>query len=391
MNTLRTVLKKELTDAIRDRRAWMVVLMTTLISGPATMLLLSRFMTDLKARAEQRELLVDGAQHAFELERFFQRHGRSVVRPPADVRERIEAGQFDDAVLVVPPGFSEALKHGNPIELTVLHDANRPKSVTAAATLERLVAGWSQELGMQRLLVRGIDPTLLKPARTTMVSMGGGRGGAARLLFLIPLVALLAGVIGALSIAIDVTAGERERGSLEPLLMNPIPLWSLVLGKWLAVCSASVATLIGSVVSFALAAQLITDETLAAAFQFGVAEASMCLVVLAPFCLFISAMLMLSSLFAHSHKEAQAYTSYLVSFVSIVPSFSMFLSLQDARWQLLVPALGQNMVLARVFRGSAVSTLDLATPAVLCLAWAALALWAQTRLLRREAIVFARG
>ena len=391
MRTLLTVLKKELIDAMRDRRAWAVVLVTTLISGPATMLGLSKFVADLKARSDQREVTVEGAQYAPGLVNYFARQGRTVKPPEADYRARIEAGQFDDAVLQVPPTFADDFKRGTTVELTVLHDAQRAKSATAASTLDRLVNGWSMEQGMQRLSVRGVDTGLLHPTRTTLVSLGSARGGAARMLFLVPLIALIAAVIGALSTAIDVTAGERERGSLEPLLMNPMPLSSIVVGKWLAVSAGSLLTLAGTIASFAVAAQFIRDEALAAAFQFGVTEAALSFALLAPFCFFISAVLMLAAVFARGHKEAQASTSYVVSLVSVVPSLSIFLSLQDSWWQLLVPAMGQNMVLARAFRGSAVTALDVVLPAVVSLALAGVALVGQRYLLSREAIVFARG
>ncbi|MCU0695433.1 MAG: ABC transporter permease subunit [Myxococcaceae bacterium] len=391
MRQLVTVLRKELLDGVRDRRVWLVVLVTALVSGPLTLLLVSKFLADLKSKAEAREVLVENAQAAPRLVNFFERQGRVVEPPPPDVRARIEAGRFDDAVLVVPDGFEDDLSRGRLVELSILHDSNRAKSTTAAVTLERLVGGFGQELTLQRLLVRSIDPALIRTVRPTLVALGSSRGGATRLLFLVPLVALVSAVIGALAIAIDVTAGERERGSLEPLLMNPVNPWALVLGKWLAVCAASLVTLVGTVASFAVAGQVIRDEGLSAAFQFGAAEAGYTLAVLGPFCLFISSVLMLAALFARGHKEAQATTSYIVSLVSIAPSLSMFLSLQDASWQLLVPALGQNMVLARVFRGSPVTLLDVLTPALVCLGLTLVTLLAKTRLVGRESIVFAKG
>lgn len=384
------VFVKELVDALRDRRALLVVLVTTLVSGPVTLLLLSKFVADLKERLEQRQVLVQGAQTAPTLVNFIARQGRSVTPPPADYRAQMEAGRFDDAVLVVPPTFEDDVRRGQLVELTVFHDGNRAKSATAAALLERLANGWAQELGVQRLLVRGVDPALLKPARTTNVSVGSARGRSAQLLFLVPLVALIAAVIGALSIAIDVTAGERERGSLEPLLHNPVPPSALALGKWAAVSCVSVVTLLGAVASFAIAAGFIRDEGLAAAFQFGLAEAGLTLLLLAPFCLFIGAALMLVALFSRGHKEAQASTSYVVSLVTFAPSLSLFLSLPDARWQLVVPALGQNMVLARAFRGSVVDWLDVTVPGVTCVVLTVLCLAALVRLLGRERIVFAR-
>jgi sodium transport system permease protein len=386
-----TVLKKEVLDAVRDRRVWLVVLVTALLSGPVTLLLLSKFMSDLKSKAEAREVLVQNAAAAPALVNFLERQARTVKAPPDDVRARIEAGRFDDAVLVIPDGFEADIRHGKLVDVSVLHDTNRTQSVTAAMTLDRLVGAWSQEIGLQRMLVRGIDPALVRSVRSTVVSIGATRGGAARLLFMVPMIALISAVIGALAIAIDVTAGERERGSLEPLLMNPVSAGALVLGKWLAVCLASLVTLTGTVGSFSVAALLIRDEGLAAAFQFGASEAGFTIAVLGPFCLLVSSVLMLTALFARGHKEAQATTSYIVSLVSIAPSLSMFLSLQDATWQLLVPAMGQNMVLARMFRGSTVSAMDVLVPGAVCLVLTAIALFVQTQLLKREAIVFARG
>lgn len=391
MRHLLVVTKKELVDGLRDRRVWLVVLVTALVSGPVTLLLVSKFLSDLKAKAEAREVLVENAAAAPQLMNFFARQARTIVAPPSDVRARIEAGRFDDAVLVVPPTFEDDVKHLHTVNLTILHDANRAQSVTAAVMLERLVQGFNQELSMQRLVVRGIDPALVRSTRATVVALGTSRGGAARLLFLVPLVALVSAVIGALAMAIDVTAGERERGSLEPLLMNPVDPSTLIIGKWLAVSCASVVTLCGTVASFTIAGQLIRDEGLAAAFQFGATEAGFTLAALGPFCLFASSLLMLAALFARGHKEAQATTSYIVSLVSLAPSLSMFLSLQDATWQLFVPAMGQNMVLARLFRGSPVEPTDLLIPAAVCAVLTTIALVAQMQLLRREAIVFAKG
>lgn len=391
MRQLVTVAKKELVDGLRDRRVWLVVLVTALVSGPVTLLLVSKFMSDLKSKAEAREVLVENAAGAPALVNFFERQSRVVKPPPADLRARIEQGRFDDAVLVIPPTFDDDVRRGRLAQLTVLHDANRAQSVTAAMTIERLVTGWNQELGLQRVMVRGVDPALLRTARVTVVAVGASRGGMARLLFLVPLVALISAVIGALSMAIDVTAGERERGSLEPLLMNPVSPSALVVGKWLAVCFASLVTLVGTVTSFTLAGLLVRDEALSAAFEFGPAEAGAMLGLLGPFCLLVSAVLMLAALFARGHKEAQASTSYLVSLVSLAPSLSMFLSLQDATWQLFVPVMGQNMVLSRLFRGSPVTALDFLLPAAVCVGLTVLALVTQVRLLGKEHIVFARG
>jgi sodium transport system permease protein len=391
MNAWLTVARKELVDGARDRRVWLVVFVTSLASGPLTMLLISRFVADLKSRVSAREVFVKNAADAPALMNALMRAGKEATPAPGDVRARIEAGQFDNAVLEIPSSFEERIRRGETVDITILHDANRAQSTTAAATIERLVNGWLQEIGSQRLMARGVDPSLLRPARATIVAIGANRGDAARLLFLVPLIALLSTVIGALAIAIDVTAGERERGSLEPLLLNPVQPIALVVGKWVAVSVASIVTLGGTLVSFVLASAGIQDDSLSAAFQFGASEAAMTFALLVPFGLLISAVLMLAAVSARSHKEAQASTGYILTVVSFTPTVSMFLSLQDARWQLFVPVLGQNMVLSRIFRGSPITALDLVIPMAMSVALTALALATQAKLLASEAIVFAKS
>ena len=90
---------------------------------------------------------------------------------------------------------------------------------------------------------------------------------------LVPFFVLMAVLYGALNAALDTTAGERERGSLEPLLMNPASRVALVLGKWGAVASVAMLIALLSCASFLPGQWLLRSETLAAMFRFGMREA----------------------------------------------------------------------------------------------------------------------
>jgi sodium transport system permease protein len=102
----------------------------------------------------------------------------------------------------------------------------------------------------QRLLARGVSPQVLQPLQIEEINLAGSRARGAQLLFLVPWLALVGAVVGAISVAIDVTAGERERGSLEPLLMNPVSTASLVLGKWAVAASCSAAVVVLTLFGF---------------------------------------------------------------------------------------------------------------------------------------------
>jgi sodium transport system permease protein len=222
------------------------------------------------------------------------------------------------------------------------------------------------------------------------VNLASSQARGAQLLFIVPWLALLGAVIGAISVAIDVTAGERERGSLEPLLMNPVPTPALVLGKWAVVAACSTAVVVLTLAGFRAAMLFISNERLSALMQFGAPEAALFLVMLLPFAAMVAAVNMFAATWGRSHKEAQTYASYLTMVVNFAPIVPLFLAVRDAAWQLFVPAMAQQSVMMRALRGETVGAVDILLPGAIAVALTALALVAQARLLHEERIVFSR-
>jgi sodium transport system permease protein len=194
-----------------------------------------------------------------------------------------------------------------------------------------------------------------------------------------------------MTIAIDSTAGERERGSLEPLLANPVPLWQVVVGKWLAAWTFASGVAVLTLAGFVAAASFYAQKKLAALLTFGAPEMALFVAMVVPFAAMTAALQMLICTYGRSYREAQTYVSYLATVVSFVPVIVMFSGLRDAVWQLLVPVLGQQVVLSKVIRGDALVPQDWLLPSfvafVLGLACVALV----ARLLRDERIVFGRS
>jgi sodium transport system permease protein len=172
--------------------------------------------------------------------------------------------------------------------------------------------------------------------------------------------------------------------------MNPVTTGAIVLGKWavVAACSATVVAL--TLVGFRTAMLFISNESLAALLQFGAPESALFLAMLLPFAAMIAALNMFAATWGRSHKEAQTYASYLTMLVNFAPVVPMFLSVRDAAWQLLVPAMAQQTVMMRALRGESVTAMDVLLPGAIALGITALALGAQARLLRNERIVFSR-
>ncbi len=390
MRAAAVVFAKELRDALRDRRTWIVVLLSSLLAGPVSLLLIASFVSSAEESAARREVVIANAAAAPTLVNFLQRNGATIRDAPADFREQLRSGRLQNAVVVIPDDFGQRLAAGETIRLDVVFDETANRAQTAVRTTMALLQGFNGELGTQRLLARGVSPQVLKPLQVEEVNLAGSRARGAQLLFLVPWLALVGAVVGAISVAIDVTAGERERGSLEPLLMNPVATGSLVLGKWAVAATCSAAVVLLTLAGFTAALQFVRSENLAALMQFGLPEVALFIVLLLPFSAMVGSLNMLAATYGRSHKEAQTYASYITMLVNFVPILPLFLTIRDAPWQLLVPALGQQTVLMRALRGEVVSTTDIVLPSAIALAVTAAALLLQARLLRDERIVFSR-
>jgi len=384
------VFRKELADALRDRRTWMVVLVSSILAGPLSLLLLSKFVASVEENVARREVFLAGATAAPTLANFIERAGGTVKEAPADYRERVRSGELQNAVVVVPPDFEARLARGESVRLDVVFDDTSSRSQGPVRVTLGMLRAFSRELGSQRLLARGVGLQVLSPVDVEEINLAAGKSRGAQLLFLVPWLALLGAVVGAISVAIDVTAGERERGSLEPLLMNPVSTPAIVLGKWAVVAACSAAVVVLTLVGFRAAMAFISSESLSALMQFGAAESALFLAMLLPFAAMIAAVNMFAATYGRSHKEAQTYASYLTMLVNFAPVIPLFLSVRDAAWQLFVPAMAQQVVMMRALRGEAVGAVDVLVPAAVAIGITVLALGAQARLLRDERIVFSR-
>ena len=390
MSQLITVFRKELVDAVRDRRTLLMVLVASIITGPLTLVLIAQFVSGLEEKASILKVRIAGIERAPALVNFLERNDVDIENAPADYETLVKEGRLD-AVIVVPTDFHERFLAGDDARVELVYDDSRTESSPAIRQAERLLRAFNRETGYLRLVARGVSPSLIEAVKVDHVNTATPRQKGAVLLFLIPMFAILAPLLGGMTIAIDATAGERERGSLEPLLANPVPTATIVLGKWLAAWgnAAAVATL--TLAGFLAAAALYAERKLASLMQFGLPEGLMFLTLVVPFAAFTAAVQMLVSTYGRTYREAQTYVSYLATVVSFVPVVALFSGLKDDAWQLAVPVLGQLMALTRVLRGDALTTADFVVPSLVALFLAALAIAAVTRLLGEERIVFGRA
>ena len=361
-----TVFLKEWIDALRDRRTLVVVLLSSVLMGPLVLVALSGLMASFESRAEQREVVLAGAGQAPTLVNYIARQGFTVKDAPADFEARLRRAELGDPVLVIPAGFEAALRQGESPRLVVVSDSANKRAEAGTGRLQRLVGGFNRERATLALAMRGVSAELLEPVRVDERDLASPQTRGTQITGMLPFFVLMAVLYGALNAALDTTAGERERGSLEPLLMNPASPLAIVLGKWAAVSAVALLIAVLSCFSFIPAQWLLRSDALAALFQFGVREALAFVAVIAPFAAALSAVLMAVAIRCKSVKEAQASTAGVVLGVSLLPLFGLLNPGAEETWHFWVPALAQNTLMTRVLKGEALGVEPLLAALAMC-------------------------
>jgi sodium transport system permease protein len=170
--------------------------------------------------------------------------------------------------------------------------------------------------------------------------------------------------LGGMYLAIDLTAGERERQSLEPLFANPVPRWKILAGKLLAICTFSTVSLLLSIAAFSTAGFFIPTDKLGIALDLGPRFAGYVLLLMLPLVVLLAALQSLVAAFAKSYREAQTYLSILM-IIPVLPSAMLaVLPIKAQTWMYAVPLLGQNLGIVQVLRGDAMTMAQIG----LCLA-----------------------
>jgi sodium transport system permease protein len=354
------VFRKELVDALRDRRTLFVVMLSSVAIGPVVLIALSVLVAGIERRAEERRAVVVGIEHAPTLRNYLERQTWRIEAAPADYEARLATQKLGDPVLVIGKDFEVELAAAQAPLLEIVSSSANQRAAQSVGRLTRLLRGFSNEQAMLRLALRGVAPATLDVVDLQERDLANPQARAAQLTGMLPFFVLMAVLYGALNAALDTTAGERERGSLEPLLMNPAARSSLVLGKWGAVAAVAMLIALLSCLSFLPAQALLRSETLSAMFQFGAREVALFLALLAPLAAALSALMMAIAIRCRSYKEAQANNTVVVLAVSLLPLVGLFNQSGEAPWHLWIPALGQVTLMNRVLKGDAVGLPDVA-------------------------------
>jgi len=356
MRGLTTVFRKEVRENVRDRRA----LFNSLLLGPLLFPLLFVGMMWFLESAEQEraeqtlELPVVGAHYAPSLIRFLEQQG-AVIQPEPEDPEAMVRAQETPVVIRILPEYPEQWAAGLPAPVEVIMDPSRQESNAAIRRVKGLLLGYGQQIGSLRLQLRGVSPQLASPVMLRDVDLSTPKSRAILAVIFLPYVLMITAFTGATHLAMDTTAGEKERKSLEPLLINPVPRWQIMTGKMLTTTVFAMASLALTLVSFRIVLPYMPIGAFGMDLTLGLHTLVKILLVISPVAILAAALLTLLASFAKSYREAQSYMG-LVILIPMIPSLIFMANPVKAEaWMMNVPLFSQNILIGEIIREESVA------------------------------------
>jgi sodium transport system permease protein len=352
----KVVFWKEVRENARDKRTMFSTFVLGTLMGPVLFAVLISLVISVQLeRAEKPlELPVIGAEHAPNLIAWMKTRGVVIEEAPADPEAAIRK-RDEDAVLRVPAAYAEEWRAGKPATLELIVDRSQQKAEQTVRRVEQMIAEYSSLTATQRLLVRGISPQVVQPVLIADVDQSTPQSRGGMLLAMLPYLLILTVFAGGSYLATDATAGERERQSLEPLLVNPVGRGEIMAGKLLATLAFALASLAISLTAFALSTPLFPVEKIGIVVKLGPAECAQLFLLVAPLGLIGAGLLTTVSAYAKSFREAQTYNTLLI-LLPAIPSMLMALNpVKPADWMYALPLLSHQLVIEQTVRGEGVA------------------------------------
>ena len=391
MKTIRTVFAKEVTDNFRDRRT----LMTALLMGPLFGPILFAFVINLSVKQslsndnEALDLPVIGRENAPNLVAYLQSNNINIKEGPATREAAIEAvtnGKLD-VVVVIPESFGENLSELIPATVEIITDQANTQAERDTRRARRALRRYNQELAAMRLSIRGVSPQLMRPLNIDEVDVSTPSGRSAMLLGMLSYFFIFALLTGGMNLAIDATAGERERGSLEPLLCLPVKRDHLIFGKIFAACLFMALSLSLSLTCFYCTLKFMPLEELGMTPNFGPLVVVTAFLLLVPFALVGAALMTMVASFTKSFKEAQTWVGVVLLAPTLPILIVSILMVRPSTALMFVPSLSQHLLLVGLIKNEPLNALHVVVSVGGTLLIGAILTWICARLYRREGLL----
>ena len=392
MAGLGVVFRKEFVDSLRERRSVVSALMFGPLLGPVLFVLLASYAVNLQIDEAEQPIEVPalGGEQARNLVAHLVSRQIDVVhgrfRDLDSLRDAVRTGAVEVG-LVVDPEFGEALRTGEPARLWIVADMANNTARRSISRLRSALGEYGAGIGTHRLALRGIAPDLATPVAVLTDDVSTPSGRAVLLLGMMTYFLLFSTLLGGTQVAIDTTAGERERGSLEPLLAQAVSRSEMVWGKIGVTFAFMAASLATCIVSFAIAVQFLPLAKIGMTANLNPLVCAGIYVSMLPFAALGAGLMTLVASYTKSFREAQTYTSIAM----VAPPLPIILVIlnpvQPSVPLMLVPSLSQHLLVTELVKGGTFEPLHLAVSAVTTVALGVACGLATVRRYRSEALL----
>ncbi len=385
MNPITVVLRKEALDGIRDKRAVMSAMIFPLLA-PVLVLFMLNMIINIRSEAVESVIPIQGMENAPVLVQWLKEHNVKVEAFDGDAEQAV-ISKDKELVLVIPENYNERMQKTRTAAVELVNDGSRTDARATVGRIRGLIRRYNSEVASLRLIARGVSPEVIRAVDVQNIEVASKQQLTAGALNFIPFYIILAGFISGMGLAVDSTAGERERKSIEPLLINPVARHDIVIGKWIAAGSFAAFGMIATLILCLLAMNHVPLEKLGLTFQIRPEQTAGMIAATLPLAFLATSLQLFLGIFAKSFKDAQSYIG-LVTFLPMIPFFmTVFSPIATKAWMYGVPLLSQHLMLVDVMGGEAVPLYAFFVAAISTFVVSLALVLVTARLFSRESII----
>ncbi|WOT05206.1 ABC transporter permease [Shewanella youngdeokensis] len=374
-NKIITMIRKELIDAARDKRSVMAGLYYA-FGAPILMCGLFFLLIGKLTGPEDLQININNAQGAPDLVKFLSSAG--ITQGKADETKEI--------LLVISDDYASNMAKGISADITLVADASDEKLQSSIRRLEKRLQQYSAEMGSLRLIARGIDPRVMQPIKLSIEDQATPDSKAGMILGLATMTMIYAVFISGMNLAIDTSAGERERNSLALLLSHPVSTGQIVISKIAAVTLFAMLGLILTLIVSKFAFSFVPWQELGFSVSIDSSFIAMMTLIGLPVAIMAACLQLFVSFLAKSFKEAQSYlTIVLMLPMMLAMAASYDIAPDTLQW---LPVSGQLQGLIEFIKGRELPAVQIVVSSLITLAISVALAIGMQKSLKSEKIVF---
>ena len=385
MHAIKAVFRKELIDGFRDRRALLTAFLFPAFA-PILIYGLIYAIVNLSSDAENLKVSVINPEAAPALIQYLQEKGVEIT-PFEGNAEQAVRDKKQEYILEIPEDYQQRLREFKTAIVPIIHDSSRSDTRNPVRRLRTLIRTYNGSLSALRLIARGVSPLVIQGVVSGNQDIASEEQRLISIFNMVPLYIMLAAFIAGMGLAVDSTAGERERKSLEPLLVNPVLRLHLIQGKWLAASFYAAIGMISTMLLSLIAMLYAPLDDIGFVFSISIEQIILLILATLPLPFLATSLEMLLGIFAKSFKDAQSY----IGLVTLMPTLPFiihtFNPVPIQAWMYAIPVFGQYLLMTEVLGAVELHWLAYLSSGVSCLLLSVLLCMLTSRLLAREAVI----